>query len=168
MAVVASDIKFYLSGGAGNTSGDASLGGLVSSTEASSNLNELFDYVTAYQAYSGDTNYRCIYVKNTNATDTLYYSDVHIYTNIPSVAGTAYIGLGTAEINGQESTIANEATAPHSVTFSAASTSNQALSIGDLAPGAHKAIWIKRQITSSTVGAAGDSVVLQVRGGTAV
>jgi hypothetical protein len=65
---MAASIVFRLSGGAGNTDPAASLGGVMSSTAVGSNT--LFDTVSAAEALSGDTEYRCYYVKNTNATDT--------------------------------------------------------------------------------------------------
>lgn len=168
MTITTSDLDFYLSGGASNTSGDASLGGAISSTAPSTHVNELFDYVSAVEAEGGDTEYRCIYVKNGNATFTLFNSVLWISTNTPSVYTDVQIGLGTSAVSGEEQTIANENTAPVGVTFSAAATEATALSIGDLEPGEHKAIWIKRTVTETTTGVSADYVILRFKGGAAV
>jgi MinD superfamily P-loop ATPase len=168
MTITTADLDFYLSGGAANTSGDASLGGAISSTAPSVVVNELFDYVAAVEAESGDTEYRCIYVKNGNATYTLYNAVIWISANTPSVNTDVQIGLGTSAVSGEEQTIANENTAPTGVTFSTAASEVASLSIGDLAPGEHKAVWIKRTVTATTTGVSADYVILRFKGGAAV
>ena len=59
-------IEYRLSGGAGNSSPAASLGGAMSSTAATGST--LFDTVGSAEASAGDTEYRCIYVANTGTT----------------------------------------------------------------------------------------------------
>jgi len=169
MAIAPSEIKFYLSGGPANALGDAALGGVISGTEASSVVNELFDYISADEAYAGESEYRCVYLKNTNASETLYNTVVWVAVNTPDTDTSAEIGLGTSAVNGVEPTIADENTAPAGVTFSAAPNAASSLSIGDIPSGEHKAVWIKRTVSTSTIsGYAADYVTLYVRGGTAV
>lgn len=166
MAISAADIKFFLSGGASNTDGDASLGGVISTTEASASANALFDIVTGNEAAAGSTEYRCIYIKNDNATLTLFSARVFIQTNTPSTDTTVEIALGTSVINGTEQTIANETTAPSGTSFSTAANEGAALTIGDIPAGEHKAIWIKRIVSASAAAYDADGVTIRVKGDT--
>lgn len=166
MTISASDIKFFLSGGAGNTDGDASLGGAISTTEASSDPNEVFDVVTGNEAAAGATNYRCIYVKNDHPSLVLFDARVFIQNNSPSPDTDVEIALGTSAINGTEQTIANETTAPTGTSFSTAPDENAALSIGDIPAGEHKALWIKRIVSPGAAAFDADGVTLRLKGDT--
>jgi hypothetical protein len=168
MPITATDIKFFLSGGGSNTDGDLSLGGEISSSEASSDVNELFDYVAGDESASGDTEYLCIYVKNTHAILTLYYASVWIASNTPSSSTNVEIGLGTSAIGVTEPAVDNESTAPTSVTFSTAAGQSNKLTIGDMAAGSYKAIWIKRTVSANASAYNNDNVVITVKGGTEV
>jgi hypothetical protein len=92
---------------------------------------------------------------------------VWIGTNTPSAGTTIDIGLGSAAVNGTEQTVANEQTAPTSVTFSAPSTKAGGLSIGNLPAGQHKAIWLRRTVTAGAAAFDSDSVIIQAEGDTA-
>jgi hypothetical protein len=166
MAVVATDIKCYLSGGSGNTSPAASLGGAISTTEINNAvpLNNLFDDVSDVEAASGDTEYRCMYVKNTNGSSSLTSSAIYIASNTPSADTAIQIGLDPAGVNGVATTVANENTAPAGVTFSSAANSGAALAVGTLAAGAFQAVWIKRVVDADAAAAASDPVTLRVTG----
>ncbi len=166
MAVIASDIKFYLSGGTGNASTAASLGGGISTTEINvgTPLNNLWDDVSDVEAASGDTEYRCFYVKNTNGTDTLSAVAAYIASNTPSSDTTFTIGLDPAGISGTATTIANESTAPAGVTFSTAANSGAALAIGNLDAGEYQAIWMKRVVDADAVAAASDPITVRITG----
>jgi hypothetical protein len=69
MAVQTSDIKFYLTGGSGNTNPYASLGGVRSTTQIGSGLNNLWDNITGTNHSAGNVDtsqtadYRVIAVK---------------------------------------------------------------------------------------------------------
>jgi len=168
MAIVATDIKMYLSGGSSNSTPGASLGGAASTTtQTGSSINDLWDDISAAETLAGDTEYRCIYVKNTHGSLTLTGSIIWIETQTPSTDTSVEISLGTSSINGTEQTVANESTAPTGTTFTALTGSGNALTIGDLAAGATKAIWIKRIVTSAGSAYNADSYVLKVRGETA-
>lgn len=163
MAIVASDIKYRLSGGASNTDPNASLGGAESSTDAGSGI---FDNVSSAEGTAGDTEYRCIYVKNTHGSLTYQGAKVWIQANTPSADTTVDIGLGTTAVGtGNEQTVADEQTAPSGVTFSAAANEGAALSIGDIPAGHHKAVWIRRTVTAGAAAAA-DSFTLRTKGDT--
>lgn len=162
MTLQASEISLRLSGGSGNTSQIASLGGAKSTTTVASSA--LFDDVTSGEASAGDVEYRCIYVNNANAGSDVYYAvKIWIQTNTPSSSTTFDIGLGTAGLNNTEQTVANENTAPTGVTFSAPSNYAGGLSIGDIPAGQHYSVWIRRTVTAGAVGAS-DSCTIQYQG----
>jgi len=94
MAVLNTDIKFYLSGGAANSNPALSLGGIISSVEV--NPATLWDNISSAEAAAGDTEYRCIYVKNTSVADTLLAAAAWVSSNTPSASTTLDIGLGFA------------------------------------------------------------------------
>lgn len=161
MAIVSSDIKYRLSGGASNTNPAASLGGVKSSTDASN----YFDDVSSAEASAGDTEYRCVYVHNNHGTLTLIGAKVWIQANTPSGDTDVAIGLGSSAVNGTEQTVADESTAPTGVTFSQPTTFAGGLSIGDIPPGQHKAVWVRRVVNSGAAAYA-DSFTLRVQGDT--
>lgn len=166
MAIVESEIKQYLSGGATNTDKNASIGGAISSTEIVNNtLNNLFDLATSAESSAGSTRYRAFYIKNTNATNTYYSSFVYISSNTSSATTTVEIGLATEDGSPIE-TLANDTTAPSGVTFSTAAGEANKLDIGDLAPDESKAVWVKWTITAGTE-AINDEMTLSIKGETA-
>lgn len=162
MPIASSDIKYRLSGGSGNTDPDLSLGGVKSSTDTPA---DIFDDVISAESSTGDTEYRCIYIHNAHATLTLQNSVVWLQANTASADTTIDIGLGSAGINGTEQTVANESTAPTSVTFSAPSSFGAALAIGNLPPSQHKAVWMRRTVNASA-SASTDTFTLRVQGDT--
>lgn len=159
MAITAAEIKLLLSGGAANTNPDLSLGGAVSATDTPANQ---FDRVTSTEASTGDSEYRCSYVKNTHATLTMVNTHLWITANTVSADTNIQIGLGTSAINGVEQTIADENTAPTGVTFSDAATEGAAITVGDLAPGQTKAIWWKR-IVNAAAAASNDTYNTRIK-----
>ena len=161
MAIVSTDIQYRLSGGASNSDPAASLGGVKSSTAASN----YFDDVSSAEASAGDTEYRCVYVHNNHGTLSLIGAKVFIQTNTPSSDTDVAIGLGSSAINGTEQTVADESTAPTGVSFSAPTTFAGGLAIGDLAAGAHKAVWVRRTVNAGAAAYA-DSFTLRVQGDT--
>ena len=167
MATLTQDLKFKISGGLSNTDSDLSLGGAISSTEfVTATLHNLFDIVNSSETTNGDVEYRCIYTHNTHATLTLlssiFYADSATLTNDTSFA----FGLGTSAINGVEQTIANESTAPAGVTFTTGFGVGNAVSIGDLPAGQHKATWLRRTIEASASALDLDSVTIKLDGDT--
>lgn len=168
MPIVAADIKIYLSGGAANADPDASTGGAISSVEVVDNtLHNLFDVISGAESAAGDTEYRCVYLKNTHATLDLLAAKVYIDTNTPSTETSAEIGLGAAALSDTEAAIADENTAPASVTFSTADGVANALTIGDIGPGEYKAIWVKRVVDAGASAYNNDQVSIAVTGDTA-
>jgi hypothetical protein len=140
MAIVASDLKFYLSGGGSNSDPAAALGGAISSTQVGSNL---FDDISTAEAAAGDTEYRAIFVKNTNATDTAYSALFWIAANTIATSTGMQVALADEGVANTIETIANESTAPTGPTFDDAEDLANALAIGNLAPGEAHGLWIQ-------------------------
>lgn len=149
MPIISTDILYRLSGGSGNTDPNASLGGVKSSTAIGAGLHNLFDIVSSAESAAGDTEYRCFYVHNAHATLTMQNTVIWIQANTTSADTNIEIGLGTSAINATEQTVANESTAPTSVTFSSPANQGAALSIGNIPPGEHKAVWVKRIVNAA-------------------
>lgn len=162
MAIVSSDIKRFLSGGSGNTDPNASLGGAISSTEIVDNtVNNLFASIGGSEASAGSTKYRGYFVKNNHGSLTAQNTYIYIKTNTPSTDTVVYIGIAT-ETGSPMDTIVDEDTAPTGISFSLAATPGTALSIGSLAPGEVKGIWVKRVVTAGATAYNNDNVVIEV------
>lgn len=170
MAIASADIQFRLSGGASNTDPDSSLGGVISSTEiVSATLENLFDNVTASESANGDTEYRCLYVLNTNTTDSFLGVVIWIDTQTASPDTDIAIGLdgggvGDGSSTGVAVTITDEGTAPAGVSFSTPNSASTGLTIGDLGPGQAHAVWIKRNVAVGAAQTSLDDCRIQVRG----
>lgn len=162
MPIVASDIKYKLSGGASNADPLLSLGGAISTADAPAGI---FDDVASAEAAAGDTEYRCVYVKNTHATLTYQGAKIWIQTQTPSADTDVAIALGGEGLNGTAETVANENTAPVGETFSAPSSFAGGLTIGNLAPGDSYPVWVRRTVTAAAA-VASDSFTLRVQGDT--
>jgi len=165
MAIVATDIKYYLSGGAANTNPAASLGGGISTTEVAPST--IFDTVASAESSAGDTEYRCVYVKNNHATLSLTTAKLWVQTNSTSAGSDIDVVLSDQGKNVAETqTVANENTAPTEVFANTAVSEVTGLAMGNLAPAEFYAIWIKRVIAAATPAAA-DGFTLRVKGDTA-
>ena len=165
MAIVASDLKFYLSGGASNSDPDASLGGVCSSVEITDDtLHNLFDKVTGDESAVGDTEYRAFYVKNNHATLSLESAKLWIKTNTP---GGDSVQIGKEASSGDnKQTITNESTAPTGITFADCANKAAGLDLGTLAAGAVYMIWVKRVVPASCAAYDDNYFELQLEGDT--
>lgn len=170
MAVALSDIDWRLSGGAGNAAPFSALGGVMSYAEVVNAIfGGVFDDVSTTEASAGDTEYRCLYVFNRHATDSLTAVVVWIETQTTSPNTDLAIGLdpagnGNGVTTGVAATIANESTAPAGVAFSAPSTSGTGLSIGTLGPGEGRAIWLRRIVSAAAAATSEDRCQIRVQG----
>lgn len=161
MAIASTDIDYKHSGGAANSDPAASLGGAISSVDVTTDT--LFDDVSSAEASAGDTEYRCIYVKNSHATLTLLTAKVYIQAN--TTGDRIAIALGGEGKNGTAEAVANENTAPVGEVFSQPVDYAGGLSLGDLAPGETFPVWVRRTIPAAA-GAATDTFTLRVQGET--
>lgn len=160
MSIVTGDLKLYLSGGILNDLGNASLGGVISTSEVSELLEELFDEVTGDQHAAGETNYRCIYFKNNSAL-TAYNVKIWIESN--STGAESAITIGKEAASGSPvQTIGNESTAPTGISFSTAAGQANSISLGNMTAGVVYAIWVKRVITAGTTPQANDTAQLKI------
>jgi hypothetical protein len=160
MPIITADFVTRHSGGASNSSGNASLGGIKSANAISAAIDALFDTVSGAESAVGDIEYRCVYLHNANAADTMLGAVVWISANTPLAGSTLAIGVGTAAVNATEPTIANESTAPSGVTFTEPGSAGAGLALGDLPAGQHKAIWLRRTITAGSSSSANDTWTL--------
>ena len=164
MSIQSTDIKKLLSGGASNSDPNASLGGAISSVEiVDDTINNLFATAGAAESLSGSTKYRAFFIKNTHATLTAYSVVIYISSNTPSTDTSVEIAIADEAVGvGTIETIADEDTAPTGPTFSVADGVVNAISIGDIAPGEMKGIWVKWILGASTV-AVNDTMTITAR-----
>lgn len=179
MPITSSDILFKLAvttGSAGNSTAqadpNASLGKYVSTTQLTgATLANLFDAVSGDENAASDVEYRCLFVHNAHATLTLQ-SAVAWLSSETSGGAVAAIGLdpaGNVAVGSgadQAATVANESTAPTGVTFSAPTSKGTGLSIGNLAAGQVRAIWVRRTAANSAAVDV-DGCVIRVEGDSA-
>ena len=163
--ILPEDLKFYLSGGYFNSDPSLSLGGETSSFQLVSGvLNGLFDRVDVSEAESGDTEYRCVYLRNTSQTRKLLGTKIWIETGTASPDTTLGISIGSAGINGTEPTIPEEGLEPPMNFFEIPLQAPEEPNIGDLYPGDHIALWIRWQVKTGTTSIGDDFGVLRIDG----
>lgn len=173
MAISASDLLYKLSGGASNSVANNSIGGIISSTQiTSAAANNLFDDVSGDESAAGDIEYRCFYIHNNHGSLALQSAVVWLSQLTPAGDSEVDIGLdpagnGDGSTTGVAATPANESTAPAGVTFSRPTSKGAGLSIGNLAAGAKRAIWIRRTITAGAAAVNNDNCIVRVEGDTA-
>lgn len=162
MAITATDILFKLStksGSAGNTltsTPNASLGKYISTTQITdATTDNLFDVVTGDENAASDVEYRGFFVHNNHGSLTWQNVVVWLSADVAGGAATA-IGLDTTAVSAvgsasaQALEIADESTAPSGVSFSAPTTKGAGLSIGNIAAGSVKAIWVRRTAANTS------------------
>jgi hypothetical protein len=167
MALAGTDLKYYISGGAigaGNTDPDLALGGTITTTLAGT---DLFDNINSTEASGGETEYRLVFVKNTNSVDTAYSVKLWILSNTPSTATAVTVALCDEGANADAETVANENTAPVGPVFDAAEDEANALLIGDLGPGEYHGVWVARAVTAGATAFANDTFTLRTKADTA-
>ncbi len=186
MAIVASDIKQYLTGaasdGAAQADPAASLGNYHSATEITSATdNNLFDDTSGAEATAGDTEYRCYCIKNEHASLELTTAKVYIYTatgNAQDVISFAVEVPTSSNTAGYAQTIVNESTSPTVNTgncsnWSTASTYATGVAVNinahdaNLGVGEIIFVWLKRAVTAGAAAADAESVVIAIQGDSA-
>lgn len=177
-AIVAGDILTKYSvktGAAGNSTASGastSLGKYISTSAWSGgSLNDLFDDISGAENLADTVDYRCIFVHNSNASNT--YENAKIYLSAETAGGASIaiaidnvaasvIGSGSA----QAEEIANETTAPTANGgFSAPTTLGAALTLGNIPSGQCKAFWIRRT-AAHTAALSADGVTFTISGDT--
>lgn len=178
MAITAADIKFKYStkvGTAGNQNtgtASGSLGKYISTTEIiTAQLNNLFDDVTSDENAASDVEYRCFFIHNAHASLTLTYTYAWLSAEVSGGANVAISldeaiasqQLASSAVQAQE--IANEHTAPATVTWISPTTKATGVPVGAIGAGWVKAIWVKRTATNSAA-LSNDGVTIKVEGDT--
>ena len=150
-------LEFHLTGGVDNTDPNASLGGVMSTTELSETpLNSLFDDIEPNEARDGDTEYRALDIFNSGDEDAV---DISLW--LPSVTvspdTTISIGLDTTT-----DAVVDENTAPVDVVF-VAPTLLDPLVIPDIAADSAQRIWFKRVCDELALNNKGDGFPMILR-----
>ena len=176
MPITATDVEARLStqtGSAGDSTASTpaeSIGKWMSTTELpDASLGNLFRTITAAEAATGIVLYRCIFVTNTHATGTWEQVKFWLLSQIAG-GGTVAIGLDPAGAvagnsgSAQAAAPADEETAPSGVTFSAPTSIDDALSLGDIAAGECYALWFRLTVPADVEALARDNCIFRVRG----
>jgi len=182
MAVLDSEIKFYLTGagsdGGVQTDPNASFGDYRSATEIVDATEEnLLDNVSNAERVAGSIEYRCFCIKNTNVIDSIVDAKIWIETD----TGTAEDDVSFAvevptggDTDGNAQTIASETTAP-TVGSGNVSAWSDAISKGagvgvdqgahdaDLGPGEIVFVWVRRVIAAGASPAT-HTIILRIEG----
>jgi hypothetical protein len=144
MAIVAGDLLIKYTGGAANSDPNASLGGAVSSNGPTDNsLHNLFDEITGTESLAGDTEYRCVALKNNHGSLTAKSTKIYISSDTGSIFDIALAGEG---LNTQPEVVGNESTAPAGESFTHPTTYAGGLSMGDIPSTQYYAHWCRRTI----------------------
>lgn len=129
-------------------------GTVVEAFTVSNIKNNLFDDVLKADALAGMTDYRCIYLYNTHATESFLQVGVYGYgaDGNPATAGDKFwIGADAAGLGNGTTTgvavgpIASEAAVPAGVVFSSPIVGTP-LMLGAIGPLQGRAIWLKRTV----------------------
>ena len=162
MPIVNTDLKIRYSGGAANGNQTLSIGGTKSSVEPTDNtLNNIFSDSAGSESLAGSTKYRMVYLHNGHASITAQNVRIYISTNSTSADTTWEIGLANAGLNATETAVANEDTAPASVTFSAPTTYAGGLAPADIPFGQHYGVWFKRITTGPAAADNADTTTIK-------
>lgn len=167
-AIVTAELKWMYTGGASNSDADASLGGAVSSVEiTTASDNNLFDDVSGDEASPGDTEYRCLALKNTNASITLQNSKLWFTSNTTSADDTLNMALAATGLNAVPESLANESTAPTGgESFSAPASKAAGLSVGNVPASQYYPIFLQRIVSAAASAVNGNSAILKWEGDT--
>tara|TARA_Y100001963_G_scaffold128140_1_gene182150 strand:- start:3326 stop:3820 length:495 start_codon:yes stop_codon:yes gene_type:complete len=162
MPITSSEIKIFKSGSS------VGLGGPISATEiVSAQMNNVFDNVNSGESATGDVEYRCIYVKNTNPSLTLLQSILWISVNTASPDTEIAVGLDPAGINNSAQVIASETAVPLGVTFASAPNEMSALDVGNIpGNGGFVGVWLRRTVLAGAAATGEDYATITLQGET--
>lgn len=169
--IVASDIvkRYSVVAAAGDTTAGTaatSLGDQVSTTAITdATIGNVFDDINGAEAAAGSVDYRCIFILNNHATLTYVGATIAVQSES---AGGATIDIATDNIavsakgsaSAQAAVIANGGVAPTGVS----AFGDGPLTIGDMAPGQVKAVWLRLTTPASATAMNPDNFVLVLDG----
>lgn len=165
MAIAAGDLLYRLSGGAGNTDPNASLGGAMSTTTVitDNSTHNLFDVVSGAESLAGDTEYRCLYLLNNHGSLTAQNTHLYVSSNTSSANTSLEIALDGGGLNATaEGPVANENTAPSGESFTSPSTYGTGLDMTNVPNGQKYAFWLKRIVNSSATAVNDDTATINI------
>lgn len=177
MAITASDIQFRLmvkTGSAGNSTAGTpagSLGGYPSTTQMTdATLHNLFDVVSGDENAASDVEYRGLGVYNAHGSLTAENGKGWISSETAGGA-TAAIGVDpsaakTISSATKHTEVADESTAPGSVSFSSPTVKASGIDLGNVSAGFVKQVWVRRT-AANTAALDLDGFVLRVEFDTA-
>lgn len=179
MAITSSDIKFrksVVTGSAGNSTAGGSagsgLGKYMSTTDiVDATLNNCFPDVTGDENAASNDDYQCVFIYNSHGTLTWQNVKVWLSAEVSGGVGCA-IGIDTtaASANNASSAqalqIADKDTAPAGVSFSSPTSKATGLSLGNLAAGECRAVWVRR-LAANSAALNNDGVSVRAEGDTA-
>lgn len=149
------DIQMWTASGAGL---GGSPGALVPSPTS------VFDSVTNPEAGAGDVEYRLVYLKNTHLVRSWTSGVVWIASQTTSPTTDIAIGIAVQSAGSDAAAIGTEQTAPLGVSFSAAPDEANGLSVGTLAPGQARGLWLRRTVQAGTAENVNDTTTIQWSG----
>jgi len=151
MPIIATDLRLRLAGGLTNTDVHASLGGIINTVPAdvSTTVSEqnLFRNILGDESSVGSTKYRGLYLHNLHASLSLTLGYVWIPTQTPSTSTIIAIAL-SAEGTGTMTAIANENTAPATVSFTSPATKGAGLLTGTTTSLSKYGLWFRRIVNA--------------------
>jgi len=165
------DIVFYYSDAAtGPSNNTLSLGGTISgSTITDALANNIYDDVTGDESSAGDTEYRGIYVKDTNSIYTMINPKIWIdgYLRAASGADTISIAKSTFSLNSNTMGVcADESSAPNetvSWVTEGAPSSTIDWAGETLTAGNYFGIWLRREVPASASAYTDRSCTLKIQ-----
>ena len=151
--VSTADVKFYKVGAAG-------LGGTISATQITTAIsNNLFSNVTGAERIVGEDYYLAIAAKNTNADEAWIILTSGLIPIAPPTDTTWKWGFDAAGNNGTAQTIADQFTAPTSVTWHTAGNEPPTPNVGKLKAGEYVPIWIWSHVEAGAASRPDDTAI---------
>ena len=153
---MAASLQLFLTGGAGNTNPNASLGGVRSNTQLSSSpMNNLFDDVQPDEAIAGSVEYRAIDIYNAGDASA---AAVKAYVDPDTASEDTTLDLG---LDSTTQSIDDETIAPIGVSFEHYSPESK-LSISNIAASGAQRLWLRRTVTAGATNISNDYCILKV------
>ena len=140
-------------------------------------LETLFDHVSGVEASSGDTEYRCLCVKNTSGTDTAYNVKIYLAVATGNADDEIAFAVETPQsfltTSAAQGPVETEGTAPTVNSggvsdWSAAGSKAEGISVGlgshdsDLEPGEIAYVWLRRTVASGSSAANNERYAISV------
>lgn len=175
MPLTSSDIVFYYTNTGSQSATTLSLGGSISNQTIPDNVSgNVFDDVTGDESASGDTEYRAIAVKDTNATYDMLNTRVWISGTVRASSGFDTISFALSKPTGTTiELIANESSAPDTLRFTVATGATTSwttegapsatLVYGTLPAGSWFGVWLRRVVPASATAFTNRAVTLSIQ-----